>query len=95
MSRASVYKPKAGETFLRVVLRPDQVALAMMIAERYGIAMNLQGNIKDGFIAEFWPEEMACGADWGFFLADLYQAGIKLPELAEKEAKETIAEGGV
>lgn len=90
-----IYRAKAGEIHLEISLTPEQIAPAMQIAERYGIAMELKGNLKDGFRAAFRPEEMACGADWSFFLADLYQAGIKLPELAEKEAISVIEDGGV
>lgn len=93
--RKGIYRPKAGETYLEISLTPEQVTPVMQIAERYGIAMELKGNLKDGFRATFKPDEMACGGDWSLFLADLYQAGIKLPEMAEKEAISVIEDGGV
>lgn len=95
MRKEMFYEQKADKTKLIIPLKPEQVAPAMEIAQRYGIGMKLEGDIINGFWAEFWPEEMSCGADWSFFLADLYRQGIELPPKARLEAVETIEEGGV
>ena len=95
MRKEMFYEPKAGKTKLIIPLKPEQVAQAMEIAQRYGIGMKLEGDIINGFWAEFWPEKISCGADWSFFLADLYRQGIELPPKATMDAIETIDDEGV